>query len=391
MVACRGTSAEEVIVGRGRLGQVLVTAGAVALLFALVAIGASHELRDTASVHDAAPELLQIDSVRTAVTAELGRAIQAMYAPLPIDAATLAVATERIVSNGYVVDDFQQALDRAHRAWLYGAPMVVELDPAVVTQASVTGLRDADLDVAAAFPAGGVVRPGPIELPVNRSASSLGDLGMLALAGALISLVMIGFGAVLDPVRQRTMKTLARGMCVAGLVLVLGALVMPLPVVGDLHDLVAVLGALSAQKVASQLVLAGVFVFVGLSLHASADRLVAEVTRQVARARAPRAAKPVRSGAKVSKRGTERRRSEAIDAFFGDSKASEGKRPEQIVLEEGPDELLEPLPAGAPSDTEGAEELTLEDERAAALAAERREALERIDGTRSRYRTHLKR
>lgn len=380
--------------GRGRVGQVLVTAGAVTLLVAVLVAGATRNVRDTAAVRDAAPDLLQIDSVRVRVTDELGRAIQDLYGPRSIDPSTLAVATERIVSNGYVVDDFERGLDLAHRGWLYGAPMVVELDPAVVTQASVTGLRDADLELAGAFPPGGIVVPGPIELPVTRSASWFADLGTMALVVALLSLVVIGFGAVLDPVRQRTLKTLARGMCTAGVVLLMSALVLPIPALGRQHDAVAVLGALSAQHVTTQLVLAGICLFVGLSLHASADRIVTEVTKQVERARTPRATKPVRSGTKVSGRGAERRRSEAIDAFFAEPSSNGSSGSGAIVPHDDADvdEEIEldddasPVVRGPVS-----EPLTPEQERAEALANERREALERIDGTRSRYRTHLKR
>jgi hypothetical protein len=376
-------------VGRGRLGQVLVTVGVVLVLVSLLAVGVSRELRDTESVRGAAPEILEVTSVRTAVTDELGRAIEDLYAPRRIDAGTLAVATERIVSNGYVVDDFQRALDLAHRGWLYGAPMVVELDAAVVTQASVTGLRDADVALAEAFPPGGIVHPAPILLPVHQSASWLVDVGVFGLIGALGGLVLVGFGAVADPARQRTLKTLARGLCTGGVMLILGALVLPLAALRDAHEVVAVLGALAGQRVAPLLVLAAALLFVGLSLHASADRLVSGVTRQIERARAPRDAKPVQSGAKVSRRGAGRRRSEAIDAFFGDP-STEPIRGEAARDEPWTDDGELVPTAVAEADGEPVP-LTPEEERTAALASERRESLERIDGTRGGYRTHLKR
>jgi hypothetical protein len=390
-----------VVVGRERWGQVLVVAGLLALVLSLGAAGASRELRDTDAIRRAAPDVLMIPSVRANVAAELGRAIELVYAPRRIPADTLAVATERMAQNGYVIDEFQDGLAAAHRRWLGGEPMLVELDPRVITQAAVTGLRDADLDLANDLPSGSVVEPGPIPMPLDLTAGSVASYGSMGRLAALASLVAVGAGAVLSSRRSKTVKAMARGLCGAGLMLVAAALVLPLPALREVNDLVAVLGAMTGQSVVRLLVVGGLLVFVGLWLHAKADRLVSTVERQVRSIRQPKAPAPVRTGSRPTRRGTGRHRREAIDAFFAEQPAPE-RTSSIILIDEMEDELAGGEPDPEPVDDEPplepvvepqapAAELAPQDERAAALAADRREALARIDGRQSRNRTHLRR
>jgi hypothetical protein len=379
-------------VGRRRRGQVVVTAGIVLAIVSSLAIAASRGVRDTDAVREAAPELLEMESVRSAVTTELARAIEELYGPGSLAAGTLAGASERMVSNGYVIDDFQSALGSAHRGWLDGTPLVIQLDARVATQAAVTALRDVDAGAANAFPNGGIVQPQPVVLPIGDTMTQISDLSGLGILGGLVGLVLVGMGAVIDSDRARTLKSLARGLCAAAVLCLLAAFVLPLPVLRDLTDFVGLLGVVAGQNITVLVVVGLVLLLVGLSLHASADRIVAEVNRQMGRARTPREATPVASGTKMSRRGAVRHRSEAIDAFF-----SEAEPPAEIVLgDDGEDEdsTVDAPDDASPEDGEAPAAkapLTPEEERAAALAAERKESLERIDGSRSGYRTHLKR
>lgn len=397
-----------------RVGQVLVAVGVTIAVVAAFALAASHGVRDTRSVRDAAPELLEMSSVRDAVADELGRAIAELYAPIVVRQETLAGAADRMVSNGYVVDDFQLALAEAHERWVEdGTHLEVQLDAAVATQTALTALRDVDPGVADAFPPDGIVRPAPVLLPIDTTLGRIADLDSAAPLALLGGLLCIVVGAAVDRRRSNTLKNLARGLCTAGLVALLAAFVLPLSLLRDLSPVVGVLGAVAGQHVPVLVGAAVVALVIGLSLHASADRIVAEVSRTVSRsARAKKAEAPVPSGAKLSRRGADKARSEAIDAFFtpperqramaGDD--AEGDEDEQGI---GPGhgdlelpELVEAADGDAgdgdePGDGDGAPRppapLTPEQERAEALAAERKEALERIDGTRSRYRTHLRR
>lgn len=404
--------------GRGRGGQLLVAAGVIVLVAASFAFMASRGVRDTDAFRDAAPDLLEISTVHDAVADELARAIGELYAPVELSEQTLAGAAERMVENGYVIDDFQAALEVAHRGWAeYAAPIEVQLDEAVATQTALTALRDVDPAAADDFPPGGVVTPGPVVLPIGTTLDRLVDLqspALLAMAGGAVLALL---GAVIDRQRNRTLKNLARGICTASLLAVLAAFVLPLGPLRDLSPVVGVLGAIAGQHTGLLVVVAVVMVVVGLSLHASADRIVSEVSRTVRTVQTARETAPVRSGSRRTRRAG-KARNEAIDAFFGDGTARRDTTSEAPADEDehdplgDPDDLQLPVAAGAeepagedPDGTPGPGEAgddargdadeprpkTPEQERAEALAAERKEALERIDGTRSRYRTHLRR
>lgn len=398
--------------GRERWGQLLITLGLAALIGSLFAAGATRQIRDTDAVASATPELLEVESVRDAARAEFARAIQATYAPQDVPADTLSMATERMVQNGDIIDDVAQALEVAHQSWLDGGDLVVELDARVVTQAAISGLRDADLDLANAFPAERLVEPEPIAVPWQATAASLRRAEVLALMVAAAGAVMVLVGAFIQSRRSWTLKSIARAATGAGVLVAVVAVVLPLSAVRSLNDVVSIVGALAEPMRVSMLIVAAMLVFAGLWMRASADRVVATVERRLSKqAKRKKEATPVASGgAGHATRKGERHRTEAIDAFFDTTPAAPSERPAVIDLDdlEFADEYSDQQAdknAGGDVNDEGDEDVdaeaddepveaaskTPEQERAEAIATERREALERIDGTRTGNRTHLPR
>ena len=394
---------------RRRSAQVLVASGLVLAVLCSLAATAFLLTRTTTVVSDAAPDLLQIPVVRAEVRAQFSAGIETAYQPVPVSEAVLDIATERMVDNGYVIDEFGVAFDSAHRAWLDGGALAVSLDPTVVTRAAQTGLSDADPVFAAANPLPELVTPAPIPIPWDGSADSaetaMRVFGVLALGG----LVMFAAGAIIEPRAGRPLKALARGVVAWGaLVIVVG--LIPSGALVSLDDRLAAVAALVGPIRLPMLVVAAVVLFCGLWLHGAADRIVAGVVRTVDSARHhSAAASPVRSGGRQLGRQSTRRRAAAIDAFFdADQPAKDNATDEADQTVDADDPFGDEVPIvidarGGGEDDGGVEESddvddgappdrpapTPEQERAEALAAERREALERIDGTKGGYRTHL--
>ncbi|MFP3907935.1 MAG: hypothetical protein ACLFWR_12955, partial [Acidimicrobiales bacterium] len=347
-------------------------------------------VRTTRVVERAAPDLLEVPAVRSAVTAQFERSIQAAYASEPVPEDDLAVASERMAQNGYVVDDFEVALAEAHRGWLDGGDLAVQLDPRTVTEAAERGLRDADVALADRFPRSALVEPEPVPSPWDLTAGSTAALLRVAVLAALAGFATFIAGAVLDPRRGRPLKALARAVVASGLLLVVGAVVLPLEALRSVDDRVAVLGAVLGTQLVPLLVIAALLIFLGLSLHATAEQVVRSVRRTIRRSRrAVKQATPVPSGARPVRHRSARRREAAIDAFF-DQKADtiDARDADRDPEDETEDGAVEDEGADA---EEPAVDLTPEERRARQLAAERREALERIDGTRGPNRTHLPR
>lgn len=376
---------------RERLGRLLIAVGLIAAVVSVLVVGATFLVRDGDVVERAGPALLEVPEVRSAVTLEFEAQIAAVYAPEPLAPETLAVASERMASNGEVVDDFVRALGEAHGRWLDGAPLQVDLEPRVVTEAAIAGLRDADLSLAERFPRSELLDPRPVPLAWDTTATWVRSLAGLGVVGILAGLAVAGVGAVTDPTRHRPVKAGARALVGAGLVIAVAALVLPLSALRSVDSGLAALGALLGTVTAPLLIVAAVLVFLGLWLHATADRLVRSVRRSiVSHKRETKEAAPVRTGAgQPARRRDTRRRQEAIDAFFDrEVEVIDARDPEVRA-----DEPAEYEPADHDSDGETDEPaaLSAEEERARAAAEERRAALERIDGTRGGYRTHLPR
>ena len=383
---------------RERLGRLLVAVGLIAAMISALAVGATFLVRDGDVVEQAGPALLEVPEVRSAVTQEFEAQIAAAYAPEPVAPETLAVASERMASNGEVVDDFVRALSEAHGRWLDGAPLEVDLESRVVTEAAFAGMRDADLPLAERFPRSELLDPRPVPLAWDTAARSVRSMGALGVVGFLAGLVVAGAGAVTDPTRHRPVKAGARALVGAGLVIAVAALVLPLPALRSLDGGLAALGALLGTVTAPMLIVAAVLVFLGLWLHATADRLVRSVRRSiVSRKRETKEATPVRTGTSqpAARRRDARRRQEAIDAFFDREVDVIDARDPEIHTDEptDDDEATEHGRSDDDGDGEADEPavLSAEEERARAAADERRAALERIDGTRGGYRTHLPR
>lgn len=250
--------------GRHRMGQLLVSVGAIMVVLGLAGLGATSQVRNTAVVTEAAPDLLQIPSLRGPVTDELGRAIERAYAPRTIPAATLAFATERMARNGDVVDEFGRALAAAHVEWKAGRPMVIELDARVLTDVAVISLRDADLDLANSFPDSAMVSTEPIVMPWDTTANNVAGSSRSAAVFGGIGLLVFGLGAALNPRRDRTIRTGARGLVGMGLLLAFAAVVLPLDAITQLNDRLAAFSALLGPALVPMLVGAGIFVFFGL-------------------------------------------------------------------------------------------------------------------------------
>jgi hypothetical protein len=381
-----------VVVGRQRGAQLLASCGLILLVLSLATMGATVPVRNSDAVERSAPELLDIPSVHDQVADEFVRSIERLYAPQIVAPETLAVAAERMVANGYVVDDFQRALGVAHPQWLDGADLLVVLDSTVVTEAALAGLRDADLAVADQYPPGRMVETEPIAMPWDVSAESVAGLARNAGLVALVSLVLVAAGGVLTNRRDRWVKAIARAVVAMGLLLGLSALVLPVAGLRSVDDRIAVIGALIGPMLVPLLILSAVILFIGFTLHAVADRLVASIERGFGSQRQAKAAAPVRTGTRPTGRRAGRHREEAIDAFF-EPTAPDGSESNAVIDARGVDDSADDDESlrDAETEPEVATPMTPEQERAAALATERREALERIDGTRSGNRTHLPR
>ncbi len=393
--------------GRERWGRRLVALGLIAMIAALAAIGITRPLADTHSVQQASAELLDVDTWHEAVGTKLGAALDTAYPDLNLSPDERAFAVERMLVNGDLIDEVERAVEPAHQAWLAGGPFELALDSRATTQAAIAGLRDANPGLVDRIPSETLVEVERITIPMTISASSVERYRMVATAVLIAGLVTVVLGSLAAP-RRFTLKLIARAAVVFGVLVAAAVLLLPWPEFNRLDPNLAVVGALLEPLRTPALVVAALALFIGLWLHASADQLGdgAGQTGQGERRRR-RDSTPARSGGPppAGTRKAERHRTEAIDAFFEPSEAVPSERVTVIDLDdlESDDEMpgdssidddVEASPALIDDDTgdeSAAVELTPEQERAEALAAERREALERIDGSRSRYRTHLPR
>lgn len=406
--------------GRERWSQVLVLLGLLALGASSVFLGISGQVRNTDVVQAATTDLLAVPSERAAVAGELNAALDRAFPMLPITEAEQAFAVDRMLANGDLIDEVERAFAPGHHAWLDGSALTLDLDPRVVTSVAIAGIRDANPGLVDSLGSQTLVAPEPISMPTWVSAATVNQYWrgaqMMLGAGALV----LVFGVVLGFRRRATWRVLGRGLIALGLVSAGVVLLAPLSTVNQGDDRLAVVGALLVPARTIWLAGAVLVVLTGLSLHGRADRFTqassVDRSRRVRRERAP-----AKSGGPppIATRKAGRHRAEAIDAFFEPTEARESESVtvidlahldeldedsgEDTVFDAADSERSVPTLAGETADDETADEedgeveppapreLTPEEERAEALANERREALERIDGTRSRYRTHLRR
>lgn len=398
--------------GRERAGGLLLLVGLLAVAGSLLVLGLTRQVRSTSVVQSATADWIAVEEVHDAIASELIAALDHAYPTLAISDAEKQFAADRMLANGDLIDEIELAIDPAHRAWLAGSEFALELDPRVVTGVAVAGIRDANPALIESLGSQNVVDPGLIALPTWVSATSVDNYQSSAQAGLGVGVLVVVVGLLLGFRHRRTWQRLARGMMGFGLLAAILVLVLSWSAVGQLDDRLTAVGALVAPARIPWLVVAGIAVIGGLSIHGRVDRLSGQRSRTQASPRPQRDAAPARSGATppATTRKAVRHRTEAIDAFF-DPIEDERPAPATVIdladfdEDESGDYGLagaddQPAKADSDDDADGPleepdpptpRELTPEEQRAEALAAERREALERIDGTRSRYRTHLRR
>jgi hypothetical protein len=403
------------IVQRTRLGQLLVAFALVVLVASGLALALGAVVTSTSVATDAAPELIHVDVMRAPIEAELGRAVTAALPPGSISAETSAVVAARIVRDGAVVDEIARATAGAHDLWTSGEATVLVLDPEVVTPAAIAALRDVDLGLARTVDTGLRVVPAAIALPATATSSDRVDqVTSLGNLGVFVGLVALIGGAVLDVRRDRTIRSISTALFVLGLALCVTPLLARLPdVVSWGWSSAVVVEMLAAALV--PLVVAGVAsLAMGAFLRAVASQLAPTITARIeARERDAITPPPAPTGAHLSKRKGKEVRQQAIDAFFGpesDETSSTPNDPGEVAapapidprtISAGPrrstsDGFAQAVDAvdSAPGGDDDEDDSTERDagvDEAEAAAAERREALERLDGQRSPLRTHLPR
>src|SRR5690606_28806052 len=116
------------------------------------------------------------------------------------------------------------------RQWRAGTQPVLLLDERVLTAAALTALRDVDLDLARSVGEDLAVHPSPVALPMTVDrADAVDDLRALATAGLVVAGLLLVAGAVLDPRRDRTIRTASSALVAFGAVLVVAPLLARLP------------------------------------------------------------------------------------------------------------------------------------------------------------------
>lgn len=380
----------------------LIVSGLLLVTAALGVFGAVRLARDTDAVRQSASTMLEVPAVRDRVADELAREIEAVYAPRPVPSETATLAASRMLDNGAFVDEFERALGEMHEGWLDGDAPLVVMDAQVLTAAAISGMRDADLELANAFPTPRLVEVAPVELPVTLTADDLGTASVLAWAALIVGGLLAGFGLRLDPHLPRALARLSGVLGIAAVVVALTAAAAAVPATAGLSMPVAlgVATAVISTKTVPGLALAGILLVSSLLARAASIRVGPVVVRRARRKAAKADTTPVKEGASPTGRNAGRHRAEALDAFFSEDEhqgtTPTGPDDDELVamgFSLRPEETEDRTDAthGDDVDADGDAELTPEQRRAVAAADDRRAALERIDGTKGRLRTHLRR
>lgn len=386
-------------------GGLLVVSGLLLVTVALGTLGAVRLARDTEAVRGSAAAMLEVPAVRERISTELSRQIVAVYAPQAVPTDVADRAASRMLENGAFVDEFERALGEAHGRWLDGETPLLTMDPQVLTAAALSGMRDADLVLAGTFPTPRLVEVEPVELPLTVTAGGLDTAAAAAIVTLIVGLALTGFGYRLDPHLPRALGRLSAVLGLATVVVVVATVAAAVPATPGLDVPVplGVLAAVSSTKTVGSAILAGILLVAALLTRAASTRVGPALARRSRRRAAKADTTPVTEGVTASRKNAGRHRAEAIDAFFaeGEAPAPSSPPPDEAELAEmgfslapvGSEDASDDEPdesADAPTD-EPDDELTPDQRRAAAAADDRRAALERIDGTKSRLRTHLPR
>ncbi len=412
---------DEVIVQRTRLGRVLVAlaaaVGAVAGL-CLVGIGV---VSSPSLASEAAPDLLAVPELVDPIEDTLALDLAAAAPGEALQPEVARAVAARTVRDSAVVDDIARAAADAQRQWRRGDQPVLDLDARVLTPAALTALRDVDLDLARSIGEDLAVDPSPVVLPMTTDrAETVDDVRTLARVVLVAALLALAAGAALDPRRDRTIRT------ASSVLLIFGGIVVAAPLLAGLPDLSSMswgTASLLAMTHAGLVPLAigGVAaLLLGAFLRAVAAQVAPLVEARIAaRERAAVEPPPVSTGAQPARRSGRAVRQEAIDAFFAPAEVPEAapgggtaSSDDDLTTTAPVAPTVSPLRGRGPTSDEFArvvdavdsephgpaapdaiEDSDVDDdaEAAADAAAERREALERIDGRRSRLRTHLPR
>lgn len=419
---------------RTRLGQLLVAGGLVVATVSALGLVFGAVASSTSVAVDAASRLVEVDVIREPIEAELARAVVTVLPPGAMSEETANAVAARMVRDAILVDAIADASGVSHEAWEAGAEFVLILDPGVTTPAAIAALRDVDLGLARSIEDQVQVSAAPIALPITTtSADRIDQVAGLSRLGLLLGLVATLSGAVLDRHRDRTIRAAAAALIVFGGVLIVAPLLARIP---DLTSWgwrsASIVAAVDAAVV--PLVVGGaVSVALGAFLRAVASQAAPTVSARIEqRERDAVTPPPAPTGAHSTRRRHRKVRQQGKDAFFGpeddlfgpddeasvevavaDADEDAGAEPAPAHAESGTDATTSrpiPRPAtgfdqavdavqAAPegqrdTDVEEADDVGGEVEEisdAEKAAAERREALERVDGGRSRLRTHLPR
>jgi hypothetical protein len=387
-----------VIVQRSRLGQLLVAAGSIVLLVAVPLLAVTSLLLSTDAVADAAPDLLAIDEVHDATVVELTAVVPTLYPPGVVSPETADLVAERMVRDSGFVEGTRDAAATAHESWLAGGDPQPTLGTDVLGPAALAAFRDVDLALSRDFPTDVSIPPASIDAPVTTTADTIRSLRTLGVGLLVAALAALLVGAILDRRFDRALRWASTAILLLAAVLAVAAIALPIPDLTSRGWLVPAVAALVEVSRTTILLGAAACALLGAFLRASASQvapLVAERERRRARAAAGPA--PAASGAQVPRRRGRAVRQQAIDAFFEESEgddfaevddpAADEERPLVAFRGDGFDEAIAAVEADPRGGTTSVDSPNPDE----GAAADRREALERIDGARSRLRTHLPR
>ncbi|QGG95615.1 hypothetical protein [Actinomarinicola tropica] len=396
---------------RARTGQGLTAVGAAALVAALVIVSLTTTVLSGSAARDATPDLVGIDAAHTALVDALAAEVPSLLAPGTITEPTARAVAERMVRDSNFVDGSRDAVEDAHRTWRAGGGLRVTVPSEVLSPVAVAALRDVDLDLARALPA----RPTLAEVSIDLEVTDAGvprDLRSTGVVVGVVGLLMLVAGGILDPRTDRALRRTA-GALGAG-----AAILAALVAVATLVDLsardVAVPAAVAMVAVSGTtlLLVALAAVLVAAFTVATASQVTPLVDqRERRRVRRMAGPPPASSGTQGPRRRGRAVRQQAIDAFFeGEQEdAPTAPEPPEVVdlghretplvayRGDGFDEAIAAVDADPGGGTTARSTSDDDDDdgeggtSADAAAADRREALERIDGSRGRLRTHLPR
>ena len=394
---------------RTRLGRLLVALGLVLLVAGGLAVTLVAVVSAPSVATEATPDLLDVEEVSVPVRVELARAVVAALPPGAISDETAWEVAARLVRDDVVVDQLAIAAADTHRQWDQGVEPVLVLDSQAVTPATVAALRDVDLALARTLGDDVTVSVAPIALPfATATAERIEAVADAAYVALVVALILFLVGAAVDERRDRTLRAVSTSLLVYGAVV--GVSVVACMFAPAMRWQLAVVAAMVAAAKVPLLVVAAASVGLGGFLRAVAAQIAPGVEARIeARRRAAIAPPPATTGPQSPRQLSARRsratREEALDAFFAPEDPGERDADADaevpVLPGTGPaarartefDQVIDSVEA-TPEPTVGDGADTPPDadsDGRADLAAERREALERLDGTRNPLRTHLPR